>query len=94
MRNENNTLAFTMSDNYGEPRFWYATGFYRRKLEPGDREQVESGVMGHIWDEVVHECNVPDLQYYGQPYVSLYDVLQVEITTDSDGVEWLEVEPL
>lgn len=93
MRTANNTLAFAMSDNYGEPKFWYATGFYRRKLEPGDRDQVESGVMDHLWDEIVHECNVPDMQG-PWPYVSLYDILRVEIATDTDGTEWLEVDPL
>jgi len=89
MRTRNNTLAFYMSDNYGEPRFWYATGFYRRKLEQEDREQVESKILDHLWDEIVYECNVPDLGG-----VSLYDILRVEIATDPDGTEWLEVDPL
>lgn len=88
MRVENNTLAFEYSDNYGEPHYWYATGFYCRKLEPHDRERVESGVWDEIWDEVCHECQIPELE------VSLYDLLRVEIGTDPDGTEWLEVDPL
>lgn len=83
-----NTLSFEYSDNYGEPEYWYATGFYRRKLESYDSETLD-GVHDKLWDEIVQECGFPH-----SCETSLYDMLRVEIATDPDGTEWLEVDPL